>query len=195
MYVVHTNPYITFTMLLFTTPIFYVNARPHLGHAYSMLLTDALTRWERLRHPLKSIILSTGTDEHGQKVTMQSVIGTCIHDSKKIHRVALEKGIGVREWCDGMAEEYQSLAKTLNMVPDHRFIRTTSPEHKETVLKLWVRAELETLLSSSTYVNASRKHFAKMEQFTRENRKVGIVWLMRHSTRLPRSCRILNSGG
>lgn len=53
-------------MNLVTTPIFYVNARPHLGHAYSMVLADALNRWQQLGG-LKSV-LSTGTDEHGQKV-------------------------------------------------------------------------------------------------------------------------------
>ncbi len=57
--------------MLLTTPIFYVNAKPHLGHAFSLLLTDAFTRWHRLRNPLKQVILSTGTDEHGQKVLYQ----------------------------------------------------------------------------------------------------------------------------
>ena len=52
---------------LITTPIFYVNAQPHLGHAFSMLIADAHARWRRkLNH--QSIKFSTGTDEHGQKV-------------------------------------------------------------------------------------------------------------------------------
>lgn len=53
--------------VLITTPIFYVNSRPHLGHAFSMLLADAHTRWLR-KNSIQSIKFSTGTDEHGQKV-------------------------------------------------------------------------------------------------------------------------------
>ena len=51
---------------LITTPIFYVNSRPHLGHAFSMLVSDAQARWLRKSNNL--IKFSTGTDEHGQKV-------------------------------------------------------------------------------------------------------------------------------
>lgn len=52
---------------LITTPIFYVNSQPHLGHAFSMLIADAHARWQRkLNHQL--IKFTTGTDEHGQKV-------------------------------------------------------------------------------------------------------------------------------
>ncbi len=59
---------------LITTPIFYVNAQPHLGHAFSMLMADAHARWQRklnlqLEHQ-QPIKFSTGTDEHGQKVQM-----------------------------------------------------------------------------------------------------------------------------
>ena len=57
--------------MLFTTPIFYVNAKPHLGHAYSLLLTDALVRWNR-SWTGKRVRLSTGTDEHGQKVPLMN---------------------------------------------------------------------------------------------------------------------------
>lgn len=55
------------TASLITTPIFYVNSRPHLGHAFSMLVADAHARWLRKFNP-ESIKFSTGTDEHGQKV-------------------------------------------------------------------------------------------------------------------------------
>lgn len=52
--------------ILITTPIFYVNSRPHLGHAFSMLLADMHARWRRTSGDL--VKFSTGTDEHGQKV-------------------------------------------------------------------------------------------------------------------------------
>ncbi|KAB5594508.1 Methionyl-tRNA synthetase [Ceratobasidium theobromae] len=51
-----------------TTPIFYPNADPHIGHLYSMVLADILARYSRLRHPLRQVAFSTGTDEHGLKI-------------------------------------------------------------------------------------------------------------------------------
>ena len=54
--------------VLITTPIFYVNSRPHLGHAFSMLVADAHARW-LAKNSSKCVKFSTGTDEHGQKVT------------------------------------------------------------------------------------------------------------------------------
>jgi len=54
---------------LVSTPIFYVNSRPHLGHAFSMILADAHARWLRKsKNSQLSVKLTTGTDEHGQKV-------------------------------------------------------------------------------------------------------------------------------
>jgi methionyl-tRNA synthetase len=49
-----------------TTPIYYVNDRPHLGHAYTMIVADAMTRWRRLVGD--DVFLLTGTDEHGDKI-------------------------------------------------------------------------------------------------------------------------------
>ena len=51
-----------------TTPIFYVNAKPHIGHAYSVILADAYTRFLRLKDQTTKVVFSTGTDEHGEKV-------------------------------------------------------------------------------------------------------------------------------
>lgn len=56
--------------ILITTPIFYVNSRPHLGHAFSMIVADAHARWKLKSNPL--VKFSTGTDEHGQKVKKDS---------------------------------------------------------------------------------------------------------------------------
>lgn len=50
-----------------TTPIFYVNAAPHIGHLYSMLMADTRNKWEKL-NPLKESFMLTGTDEHGLKI-------------------------------------------------------------------------------------------------------------------------------
>jgi methionyl-tRNA synthetase len=51
-----------------TTPIYYVNAEPHVGHLYSLVLADVLKRWHELKHPHTKSTLLTGTDEHGMKV-------------------------------------------------------------------------------------------------------------------------------
>ena len=57
-----------------TTPIFYVNAKPHLGHVYSVLLADAQNRYQKLKKsPVKKTLFSTGTDEHGLKIQQASI--------------------------------------------------------------------------------------------------------------------------
>jgi len=53
-------------MKAFTTPIYYVNSNPHIGHLYTSLLTDCLARWSRLKG--EKVFFSTGTDEHGTKI-------------------------------------------------------------------------------------------------------------------------------
>ena len=58
--------------ILITTPIFYVNSRPHLGHAFSMIVADAHARWQCKSS--SSVKFSTGTDEHGQKVKKNPII-------------------------------------------------------------------------------------------------------------------------
>ena len=53
---------------LVTTPIFYVNGPPHLGHCYTAVVADAVARWARLTNPNRPVLLQTGTDEHGTKI-------------------------------------------------------------------------------------------------------------------------------
>ena len=74
-----------------TTPIFYVNADPHIGHLHSTLLADVYTRHARLRNPATPAIMCTGTDEHGLK----------------IQRVAEAKGIPPKELCDNVSERFK----------------------------------------------------------------------------------------
>jgi len=103
-----------------TTPIYYVNDVPHVGHAYTTIAADALTRARRLRG--WDAYLLTGTDEHGQN----------------IERVARERGIPPQQHCDEIAAEFRALWRKLDIRFD-RFIRTTDPLHKRGVLKLWSR--------------------------------------------------------
>jgi methionyl-tRNA synthetase len=103
-----------------TTPIYYVNDVPHVGHAYTTIAADALTRARRLQG--HDAFLLTGTDEHGQN----------------IERIAREKGIPEQEHCDRIAAEFRDLWKSYGIEYDD-FIRTTEDRHTRGVLALWKR--------------------------------------------------------
>ncbi|KAF8862832.1 hypothetical protein BDZ45DRAFT_645473 [Acephala macrosclerotiorum] len=105
-----------------TTPIFYVNAAPHVGHFYTMVLTDILKRWQVLKG--KNAILCTGTDEHGMK----------------IQQAAAKANTPPKEFCDITAETFKSLAKRANLSNDY-FVRTTDVDHKEAVQFFWQMLE------------------------------------------------------
>jgi len=97
-----------------TTPIYYVNAEPHLGHAYTTIAADVLARHMRLRG--EDVFFLTGTDEHGEPVTL-----------------AAEKlGITPRELGDRNVVHFKELAARLGITNDF-FIRTTDPEHERVV--------------------------------------------------------------
>jgi methionyl-tRNA synthetase len=97
-----------------TTPIYYVNDVPHLGHAYTTVASDVLARYYR-QIGVKTFFL-TGTDEHGQK----------------IQKAAEEKGISPKELADKTHLAFKELWKKLNISYD-RFIRTTDPDHIKAV--------------------------------------------------------------
>ncbi|MDP8963038.1 MAG: methionine--tRNA ligase [Cyanobacteriota bacterium] len=103
-----------------TTPIYYVNDVPHIGSAYTTMAADAVTRFERLRG--KSVLLITGTDEHGLK----------------IQRTAQDKGLEPQVHCDKIAAEFEALWQKLDIQCD-RFIRTTSPRHQAIVNEFFRR--------------------------------------------------------
>jgi methionyl-tRNA synthetase len=103
-----------------STPIYYVNDVPRVGHAYTTIAADTLTRARRL-HGRDAFFL-TGTDEHGQN----------------IERTAREKGVPVQQYCDQIAAVFRQLWDRLDIRYD-RFIRTTDDLHVRGVLKLWGR--------------------------------------------------------
>jgi len=97
-----------------TTPIYYVNAEPHIGHAYSTIVADVLNRFQILAGS-ESFFL-TGTDEHGDKIV-----------------TAAEKtGQSTKEYVDSISNMFRSLWPGLNISNDY-FVRTTDPAHKDTV--------------------------------------------------------------
>ena len=97
-----------------TTPIYYVNDAPHIGHAYTTILADVLTRYHRLFG--SDTYFLTGTDEHGQKVQQS----------------AKKRGLAPEEHCDELVVHFQNIWKELNIQNDY-FIRTTYDFHKEQV--------------------------------------------------------------
>lgn len=97
-----------------TTPIYYVNDKPHIGHAYTTILADVLSRYHR--EAGKDVFFLTGLDEHGQKV----------------QQAAESKQITPQEHCDAMAPQFTDLWKKLHIRNDD-FIRTTEKRHKNVV--------------------------------------------------------------
>jgi methionyl-tRNA synthetase len=110
-----------------TTPIYYVNDEPHLGHAYTTILADALARYARLQG--HDVFFLTGTDEHGQKV----------------QQAVQAQGLDEQVYVDEMVERFRSLWQELHI--DYQdFIRTTEPRHVQVVetilLRLWDQGEI-----------------------------------------------------
>lgn len=103
-----------------TTPLYYVNARPHIGHSYTNIAADALARWHRLTG--KEVKFLTGTDEHGQKIA----------------RAAQTEGMEPQAFTDKISQTFSDLWKVLN-ISEHEFIRTTKASHKEAVYRVWIK--------------------------------------------------------
>ena len=103
-----------------TTPIYYVNDVPHLGHAYTTLVADTLARFHRMRGDDTRFL--TGTDEHGQKV----------------EQTAAERGLSPQQLVDQVAPRFDETWKALG-IEGYRFIRTTELRHKRVVAALWKR--------------------------------------------------------
>ncbi|MCW1888124.1 MAG: methionine--tRNA ligase [Candidatus Moranbacteria bacterium] len=97
-----------------TTPIYYANGLPHIGHAYTTVAADVVARAKRLTG--QEVIFSTGTDEHGAKIAEK----------------ALLEGKNPQEFVDGIAKAFEELWKRLDISHDH-FIRTTDAQHKNVV--------------------------------------------------------------
>ncbi len=101
-----------------TTPIYYVNDNPHIGHAYTSLACDVLARFKRLDG--FDVKFLTGTDEHGQKV----------------EKSAEKAGVAPQTFTDGVSQKFRDLAAFMNYSNDD-FIRTTEPRHIEACQALW----------------------------------------------------------
>ena len=115
-----------------TTPIYYINAQPHLGHAYTTLVADAVARAHRLLGD--DVFFLTGTDEHGQKV----------------ERAAQKSGLSVKAFADQLSQTFKNLLPLLNSSNDD-FIRTTEPRHRAAAQALWRRVRERGFIYKSKY--------------------------------------------
>lgn len=104
--------------LYITTPIYYVNDKPHIGHAYSTLAADVVARFNRLDG--RRVMFLTGTDEHGQKV----------------QKSALSKGVDPQTFTDQVSRNFRDLAVAMNFSIDD-FIRTTEARHHTAAKAIW----------------------------------------------------------
>ncbi|EHS64831.1 methionyl-tRNA synthetase [Puccinia graminis f. sp. tritici CRL 75-36-700-3] len=102
-----------------STPIFYVNSVPHIGHLHSMVIADVLGRYNQLKTDTPSFML-TGTDEHGSKV----------------QRAAENNRQSPQELCEAVSDRFRQLARAANVKYDD-FIRTTEPRHHRAAQHLW----------------------------------------------------------
>ena len=115
-----------------TTPIYYPSGKPHMGHAYSSIVSDVIARFKRLDG--YNVEFLTGTDEHGLK----------------IQRAAEEKGLDPKKFCDELSKTFRDLSKTLNL-SNTDFIRTTEDRHIKSVQNLWKILEKKNQIYLSKY--------------------------------------------
>ena len=131
-----------------TTPIYYVNAKPHLGHAYTTIVADAVSRWHRLLG--EDVHLLTGTDEHGLK----------------IQQAADAAGVSPKEFADSIAPLFAQAWERLNITHDD-FIRTTEPRHAAGVKKLlqacYDAGDIEADMYRGQYCVACEAYFIEEE--------------------------------
>ncbi len=131
-----------------TTPIYYVNDVPHIGHAYTTIAADVMARYHRLLG--EPVFFLTGTDEHGQKV----------------EKAAVERGLTPKAHADAMAKNFQQLWKKLEITND-AFIRTTDREHvavvQELLQKLYDKGEIERRTYEGWYCTPDERFWTEKD--------------------------------
>jgi methionyl-tRNA synthetase len=134
-----------------TTPIYYVNDVPHIGHAYTTLACDTIARFARLEG--RRVWFLTGTDEHGQKV----------------EKAAAAAGIEPQAFTDQVAERFRGLARRMQITNDD-FIRTTEARHKAGVQALWRELARRDQIYLGTYAGW---YSVRDESFYSESELIG----------------------
>jgi methionyl-tRNA synthetase len=131
-----------------TTPIYYVNDQPHIGHAYTTILADVLTRFHKLAG--EPTFFLTGTDEHGQKV----------------QQAAEKAGVSPQQHADKYSERFRDAWKQIDIGYD-KFIRTTDPDHIAFVQgifrKLWDKGQIYEKEYEGWYSTSEERFFTEKE--------------------------------
>jgi methionyl-tRNA synthetase len=131
-----------------TTPIYYVNDAPHIGHAYTTVAADAVARWHRLIGD--DVFFLTGTDEHGLKVAQS----------------AEERGKTPQEWTDEISERFRETWKLLKISNDD-FIRTSEPRHHASVqaflTTIYEKGDIELGLYEGLYCVSCEDYYTEAE--------------------------------
>jgi len=115
-----------------TTPIYYVNSQPHIGHAYTTVAVDVLARYHRLKG--EQVFFLTGTDEHGAKIC----------------QAAQKAGHQEQKFCDLISEQFKQVWRALNIDYSY-FIRTTDREHEKGVVEFLTQLKDEGFLYEADY--------------------------------------------
>lgn len=141
-----------------TTAISYPNGKPHIGHAYELIATDAIARFQRLDG--KDVFFLTGTDEHGQKM----------------QQTARNEGITPEELAKRNSDEFRAMGKLLNASNDD-FIRTTEPRHHEASQAIWKRMEANGDIYKDSYAGwysvRDEAYYAEDETSVRDGVRYG----------------------
>jgi hypothetical protein len=116
-----------------TTPIYYVNDAPHIGHAYTTVAGDVLTRWHRQKG--ESVWFLTGTDEHGIKV----------------FKKAQQLNMDTQQYVDQISSRFRDILPLLGIMSEVNFIRTTDPHHIKAAQELWKTADKNGLIYKKNY--------------------------------------------
>ncbi|CAF1139095.1 unnamed protein product [Adineta ricciae] len=118
-----------------STPIYYVNSKPHIGHLYSSLLADTIARWQVVKHtPAPRIIFSTGTDEHGLK----------------IERAATAAQLTPPEFCSQVSNTFRKMFDLFS-IQYTNYIRTTDESHRQAVKHVWQELAKRNLIYKGSY--------------------------------------------
>ncbi|MBL8644967.1 MAG: class I tRNA ligase family protein, partial [Rhodospirillaceae bacterium] len=126
------GPFAVTKTFFITTPIYYVNDKPHIGHAYTTIACDVMARFKRLDgYDVKFL---SGTDEHGQKVA----------------KAAKDQGISPQDLVDRNSKNFRDLAAVIGASNDD-FIRTTEPRHIAACQALWKQLEANGYIELKKY--------------------------------------------
>lgn len=144
-----------------TTPIYYVNDKPHIGHAYTTIACDVMARFMRLDG--REVFFLTGTDEHGQKVA----------------KSAQAKGMDPQAFTDDVSQRFRELVRTgdnLLNVSNDDFIRTTEERHKKACQDIWKRIERNGYIYKANYGGwyavRDEAYYAESELLEKDGRKI-----------------------